>query len=427
MDKKEMNEKSLRDVILDLDDGMSAYCGVDKDYVAIKLSFAGCIYMTATTIVEELKAYVDDLNRHVCKESLCLNFDKMTSVDYWMKGGKLKSDMEKLANKEILQHDLVWGYIGFFPHSTMELYDAIEKLILEIVEILKEVDRKIDEAPLTLYGNFYRYQKSLCDRHAVEAEYRKYKRDVRVLTYDLLKDKQVYEIEKHLKKKILRHMLVPSDREVEQIDLGKMNKHLPYGYVIPEELKKCYARLYRFVTQDGDTLKINHDLYGNYLFQHYYKLTPEERQALFDFDIMLEMINQDIAQYQPSNLQFKGTQSVEDRIRHCIALLMAEKYGNEYLFNLQGHWQAVYRILVDKGYCMDSDFNGFDAFIEKVMPENVNKPYKHDSVRNINKTDFNRAFDKWEYNADTSGKRIPYDRMVALASRFKAILEQNNL
>jgi hypothetical protein len=86
MDKKEMNEKSLRDVILDLDDGMSAYCGVDKDYVAIKLSFAGCIYMTATTIVEELKAYVDDLNRHVCKESLCLNFDKMTSVDYFWYG-----------------------------------------------------------------------------------------------------------------------------------------------------------------------------------------------------------------------------------------------------------------------------------------------------------------------------------------------------
>ena len=61
------------------------------------------------------------------------------------------------------------------------------------------------------------------------------------------------------------------------------------------------------------------------------------------------------------------------------------------------------------------------------MPEKVNKPYKRDSVRNINKTDFNKPFDKWKYNAETSGKRIPYDRMVAVASRFKAILEENGL
>ena len=94
---------------------------------------------------------------------------------------------------------------------------------------------------------------------------------------------------------------------------------------------------------------------------------------------------------------------------------------------IQGHWQAVYRILVDKGYCRDSDFNGFDAFIQEVMPEKVNKPYKRDSVRNINKTDFNKPFDKWKYNAETSGKRIPYDWMVAVASRFKAILEENGL
>ena len=78
-------------------------------------------------------------------------------------------------------------------------------------------------------------------------------------------------------------------------------------------------------------------------------------------------------------------QSQDNRIRRCIALLMTERYGDEPLFNLQGHWQAVYRILVDKGYCRDSDFDGFDAFIRTVMPEKVNKPYKKDSVKQISK------------------------------------------
>ena len=122
-----------------------------------------------------------------------------------------------------------------------------------------------------------------------------------------------------------------------------------------------------------------------------------------------------------------GELVVEERIRRCIGLLMAERYGNELLFNLQGHWQAVYRILVDKGYCRESDFDGFDVFVRRVMPEKVNKPYRHDSVRNINKTDFNKPFTKWHYSTETSGNRIPYERMVAVASRFSAILEDNGL
>ena len=122
-----------------------------------------------------------------------------------------------------------------------------------------------------------------------------------------------------------------------------------------------------------------------------------------------------------------GELVVEERIRRCIGLLMVERYGNELLFNLQGHWQAVYRILVDKGYCRESDFDGFDVFVRRVMPEKVNKPYRHDSVRNINKTDFNKPFTKWHYSTETSGNRIPYERMVAVASRFSAILEDNGL
>ena len=118
---------------------------------------------------------------------------------------------------------------------------------------------------------------------------------------------------------------------------------------------------------------------------------------------------------------------LEERIRQCIALLMTERYGDEPLFCLQGHWQAVYRILVDKGYCRDSDFDGFDAFIRRVMPEEVNKPYKKDSVRNINKTSFNKPFDKWKYDPDDYGTRKPFERMEAIARRFKEILEGNGL
>ena len=116
-----------------------------------------------------------------------------------------------------------------------------------------------------------------------------------------------------------------------------------------------------------------------------------------------------------------------ERIRHCIALLMQEKCGNEPLFNQQNHWQAVYRILVDKGYCRDSDFDGFDAFIHTVMPEEVNKPYSKGSLKQISQTDFVGPFNEWRYDVLTSKTRKPYDRMVAVARRFLEILEENGL
>ena len=117
----------------------------------------------------------------------------------------------------------------------------------------------------------------------------------------------------------------------------------------------------------------------------------------------------------------------EERIRQSIALLMAERLGGGPLFCQQSHWQAVYRILVDKGYCRDSDFDGFDTFIRRVMPEEVNKPYKKDSVRNINKTSFNKPFDRWKYDPDDYGTRKPFERMESIARHFKEILEGNGL
>jgi hypothetical protein len=125
----------------------------------------------------------------------------------------------------------------------------------------------------------------------------------------------------------------------------------------------------------------------------------------------------------------------EEQIRLCIFLLMNEhilvkKKGKEVeepLFNRQNHWQAIYRILVDKKFCKDSDFDGFDLFINKVMPSKVNAPYKKSSVKQISQTDFNKPFAKWKFDAETSGTLRPYERMKAIAQRFLELLEEKGL
>ena len=145
-----------------------------------------------------------------------------------------------------------------------------------------------------------------------------------------------------------------------------------------------------------------------------------------NFGVRIQIVLEPEAYPAPNPAPQRGGEQ-EERMRRCIKLMMAERLGDGPLFCQQSHWQAVYRILVDKGYCRDSDFDGFDTFIRTVMPGEVNKPYKKDSVRNINKTDFNKPFVRWHYDPAISGTRKPYERMVAVASRFKEILKENGL
>lgn len=135
----------------------------------------------------------------------------------------------------------------------------------------------------------------------------------------------------------------------------------------------------------------------------------------------------------PSTKEIPLTQ--EEKIRLCITLLMNEciwvkkngKDVKEPLFILQNHWQAIYRILVDKKFCKDSDFDGFDLFIKKVMPSEVNAPYKKSSVKQISQTDFSKPFVKWKYDPQTSGTLKPYERMKAIAQRFLEIIAEMGL
>lgn len=414
----------LRKKILNLEDGLNIYSQLQKDEEAILIPFVISQYVTVSQIDELLPEYLADLRRNECKEALCIDSDQLTSLDYWMeKLVKMKNDMEMLGTKPMKEHGFAVTLLGFTPEMTMDLYRAIEQKVAGMVEMLKEVQRLVQAAPPSLYGNFFRYQKSLVDKRPIEAAHARWRMDVGVEIPDLLKDRQTLVVANFLKMKVLRFTQGPSKREIEKVDLDKVRPHLPYGYELPDDFEKCCARFRRFISWDGDILKIDYGKFGKYLFVYFYQLTPAERQAFIELDLMLDLINEDIKSLNQSDKPI----SVEDRIRHSIELLMKEQYDGEPLFNQQNHWQAVYRILVDKEYCRDSDFEGFDAFILKVMPNKVNKPYKKDSVKHISQTSFVLPFDRWKYDSSLSGNRKPYERMVLIATRFKSILEENGL
>ena len=294
--------KKIRKKLLGFEVGMTYYSTLEKDEEDIIIPFVVSLYITSTKIVELLPGYLECLRRDECPEVLGVNLDMMTSTAYWMKNNKLKHDMEALNDLTLRERGIEYAYNGRKVETTLDLYRMIEESVLGIVELLKVYECKMMKAPDSLYGNFYLSQKATRDRRQVEADYLRWKRDVAAISFDLLKDKQTLVVAEFLKKKILRFTQIPSDRERELVDLDKVRPHLPYGYELPEEFRNCCARFRRFISWDGDILRINYDCYGKYLFQFYYSLTPAERQALVELDLMLDLIHQDMVSPKGINL-----------------------------------------------------------------------------------------------------------------------------
>ena len=289
----------VRKKIVGLDYGLDVYRKLEKDEEDILIPFTVSLYVTSEKSKIALRKFISDLKNGVCRESLGIDFGQMSKKDYWLgKCVKLKRDMEAMGVVPMKAHGFECTVMCFKPETTVDLYHAIEANLVEIAELIGEVDRLLMAAPLSLYGHFYRYQKSLCDPQPVVEKHGYWKREVGGMTYNLLMDRQVFVVTEFLKKKILRHTLAPSVGEIGEVDFEEIKRRLTKEYWdhLPNEFPKCCARFHRFVSWDDGFLRLDHDQWGNYLFQFFHDLTPAERQAFIELDLMLELIHEDMQQ-----------------------------------------------------------------------------------------------------------------------------------
>ena len=428
---------ALRKKLVGLDGGLNVYSKLEKDEEDNLIPFTISLFVTSEKSRILLRKYIDDLDRGVCRESLCIDFIQMANREYWLKKcSKLKSDMETMGDVPMTKHGYDCIVMGLRLKTTLVLYRAIEDNLMEIADLIKEVDQKLMKASVALYSNYYRFLRAQYNEEQAVRDYYNWLRTSGIITPVKLRMLRAEKIADFINSGILDLALNSCGIEWDNVNVEQFKKQLPNGYKYATWFDACYAIFSRTISWQGDILIPNYDCAGLFIFQHWVELTQEQIHSIFYLDKMLEQINMEIQQLPEAKTDSTQTcghtapergVELENRIKNCISLLMTERYGDEPLFNIQGHWQAVYRILVDRGYCRDSDFDGFDTFIQRVMPDKVNKPYKKDSVKSISQTAFALPFERWHYDPQTSTTRKPYDRMVTIAICFKHILEEKGL
>ena len=116
----------------------------------------------------------------------------------------------------------------------------------------------------------------------------------------------------------------------------------------------------------------------------------------------------------------------QQSIRRGLQLLLDYRTPDgRYLVTRKVHWQAVYRVLVDKGwYDASLGYAAFVDYIRSVAPPGGFRIMPDvETIRHISQTLYARPFAQWRYDAAYGTKRWAYERMRAMAEIFQSYLK----
>ena len=121
----------------------------------------------------------------------------------------------------------------------------------------------------------------------------------------------------------------------------------------------------------------------------------------------------------------RGQLGVADIAEALSKLLQHRTPDGRYLVTRKVHWQAIFRILVDRGIYPDgTDYRGFCCYIEEVFPTaEWRVPLSYQSLKGISRTMYVRPFAEWRYDTVYGINLQAYERMYRIAATLNELLE----
>ncbi len=299
IDDAEEASFSLNGMVAGFDENTSAYAHMPTKNPYSHFCFAMNIEMSAEAVIQELKRYLAELERGECREALCIE-KKMMRKEYWEKGGLLRRNLlalrERLGCQRMISAILRVQNGACYDDFLMRLEDSYA----EVARLLSEIHKKITGQT---YGQFYQYLKSQHNAEPATMAYDEWMMKEGDDTFETLKSKQTLEVAEPLRKGLLHFQRAPIQNEIDEVDIDKIIYWMPYNYdreyLMSDVFKIQCAKFRKFCSWEGDILKLDYEALGKYLFQNYYKMTEAERQAFFDLDVKVELINKEIEKVVP--------------------------------------------------------------------------------------------------------------------------------
>lgn len=258
--------------LLTLENMLEAYdqMSINDPYV-LNLQYQA-IGSLVDSIIAKLNRLLNSKVRLSCRNVLVANFETMTKTGHWLKS-RLFADLPKTFSK------------------------ALREKVEQMVELMKALMIKIINVDADFADRFFeRLKKKYMKKHITNYEI--WKAQLPQLTLKLVREYQAEITASMLTMGILRYDRVPSDQELDEVKLETLQKMLRHGRDYPENFKEECAKLRRYSHWEGDLFIIDYPLLRKYMFRNFGKMNSDQHIALFEYDIQMKQIHQDMKTMQ---------------------------------------------------------------------------------------------------------------------------------
>ena len=247
-------------------------------------------------IIAKLNRLLNSKTRLSCRNVLVANFKTMKKTEYWLKS-KLFADLPKDLGKVLRD-------------KIEQMVDLLRALMLKIIDVEADfADRFFDKLK-----NLYLKKK----KHTTE--YELWKAEQSHLTIELITGYQAEITTRMLILGILKYDKRPYGEEVDAVDLERLRKKLEKDRPLPKKFDRECAKLRRYSHWEGDMFMIDYDKLRKYLFCAFGKLTCDQHIKMYEYDIQMKQIHEDIKRLKEEEMCEEEIQNVDEKKEEEIVL-----------------------------------------------------------------------------------------------------------
>jgi hypothetical protein len=114
-----------------------------------------------------------------------------------------------------------------------------------------------------------------------------------------LREMQALAVIEALNKGVFDFAPTPSQQEKDKVSQEFQSGFLPCDFEVTEDLRKAYTKFRRFAEKKDPMMIINYKRYGKYIQNHYYDFSDDQRYAIFELDMMLDLIHKEMVKLEP--------------------------------------------------------------------------------------------------------------------------------
>ena len=235
-----------------------------------------CVDELADDAIILVQRLLDKPEIRSCRIPLVIDFKKMTDLDYWLKSKLFYVD----------------------PVSRSELQ---RQKIVRLVNMLQELRIKILKVDVDYAEKVFKRMAARVKKSINNLEYVIWRIRHPHPTMKQLEHQQIQLTANMLIAGIMAYDEDSRDDEVAEVQLELVKKGLIHGQQLPDNFVAECAKLRRYSYWKGKHLfMIDYQGIYTYLFSHCFeKFTKEQRIALYEYDVQLKMIHEDMVRLKP--------------------------------------------------------------------------------------------------------------------------------